>query len=220
MSKIGTADIKGIMLGSTEIVKAYLGTDIVYQNAAPAPEGYEWCEYIENTSSAYINTGVKAKATHKFEAVVNLSERIVTGIFGAAYTHKPNCALLVRASMNATRSYLYYGGGGSQCSSMIAQNAKVTIVLDKGALTFNGTARATRSWGNYRDSAYNVHIFKAADYNAYCKMKLYSFKIWDNDVLIKDYRPVKRISDDVYGLWDMVDESFITSANSSTFTGG
>ena len=35
MSKIGTADIKGIMLGNTEISKAYLGSDIVFQKEEP-----------------------------------------------------------------------------------------------------------------------------------------------------------------------------------------
>lgn len=38
MSKIGTADITGIMLGSTEISKVYLGEDVVYQKESPAGE--------------------------------------------------------------------------------------------------------------------------------------------------------------------------------------
>lgn len=38
MSKVGTTDIAGIMLGSTEIVKAYLGSDIVYQKSKPSYE--------------------------------------------------------------------------------------------------------------------------------------------------------------------------------------
>lgn len=38
MSKVGTTDIAGIMLGSTEIVKAYLGTDVVYQKSEPSYE--------------------------------------------------------------------------------------------------------------------------------------------------------------------------------------
>lgn len=56
MSKIGTADIKGIMLGSTEIVKAYLGSDVVFQNNVPLPYDAE-IEYLESTGTQWINTG-------------------------------------------------------------------------------------------------------------------------------------------------------------------
>ena len=55
MSKIGTADIKGIMLGSTEIVKAYLGSDVVFQNDVPLPYDAE-IEWVLSTGTQLILT--------------------------------------------------------------------------------------------------------------------------------------------------------------------
>lgn len=55
MSKIGTTDIKGIMLGSTEISKAYLGSDVVFQNDVPLPYDAE-IEWILSTGTQLILT--------------------------------------------------------------------------------------------------------------------------------------------------------------------
>lgn len=50
--------------------------------------------------------------------------------------------------------------------------------------------------------------------------KLYSFKYWRHDELVRDYIPVQRISDSVYGLYDKVNGTFKISAGSAQFTGG
>ena len=41
MSYISTTELGGMFLGSTEIQKAYLGTDLVYQKSVDAPEFYQ-----------------------------------------------------------------------------------------------------------------------------------------------------------------------------------
>ena len=50
MSKIGTADIKDIMLGNIEISKAYLGSDVVYQKSSPLPYDAQ-VEYIGSSGT-------------------------------------------------------------------------------------------------------------------------------------------------------------------------
>ena len=57
MSKLGTTNIKSIMLGSTEITKAYLGTNVVYEKSNPLPYDAE-VEWIQSTGSEYIDTGI------------------------------------------------------------------------------------------------------------------------------------------------------------------
>ena len=188
MSKIGTTDIKGIMLGSTEIVKAYLGSDVVYQNAVPAPEGYEWCEYIENTSSAYINTGCYADGTTKVEMVVeNVTNSAYKGIIGTSRSGTP----------------------------------KTTILIDGATLKRNGTTYT--SSGTWSGGALSNPICMFREYSGAtgcALMKLYSLKITIGGVLLRDYVPIKRLEDNKYGLWDKVNQNFVSSASSSAFTGG
>lgn len=53
------------------------------------------------------------------------------------------------------------------------------------------------------------------------KMKVYSFKMYDNNILVRDFVPVVRSRDDVAGLYDMVGHKFYANAGSGSFkTGG
>ena len=53
------------------------------------------------------------------------------------------------------------------------------------------------------------------------KMKVYSFKMYDNNILVRDFVPVVRSRDGVAGLYDMVGHKFYANAGSGSFkTGG
>lgn len=47
---------------------------------------------------------------------------------------------------------------------------------------------------------------------------MYSAKIWENDILVRDFVPMKRDYDNVYGLFDRVNNKFYRSASSIDFT--
>ena len=47
---------------------------------------------------------------------------------------------------------------------------------------------------------------------------MYSAKIWENNELVRDYIPVKRDYDGVYGMLDKVNNKFYRSASSIDFT--
>ena len=50
--------------------------------------------------------------------------------------------------------------------------------------------------------------------------KFYSCKIYDNDTLVRDFIPAKRISDSKCGLWDKVNLKFYTDENGGNFKAG
>ena len=50
--------------------------------------------------------------------------------------------------------------------------------------------------------------------------KIYACKIWDNEVLIRDLIPCYRISDNVIGLYDIVNDVFYTNSGTGTFSKG
>lgn len=49
------------------------------------------------------------------------------------------------------------------------------------------------------------------------QQKLYYFKIYEGDTIVKDYIPVYDSMTDKYGLYDMVDKEFLTSPNNYNF---
>lgn len=52
------------------------------------------------------------------------------------------------------------------------------------------------------------------------KMKVYSFKMYDNNILVRDFVPVVRSRDGVAGMYDMVGHKFYTNAGSGSFEAG
>ena len=50
--------------------------------------------------------------------------------------------------------------------------------------------------------------------------KIYYFKIYVNNVLVRNFVPAKRKSDNVLGLYDLVNNAFYTNAGTGTFTAG
>ena len=48
---------------------------------------------------------------------------------------------------------------------------------------------------------------------------IYSFKVYDNDVLIRDFIPVKTLENQI-GLWDLVEDKFYGNAGTGAFVAG
>ena len=51
-------------------------------------------------------------------------------------------------------------------------------------------------------------------------LKMYYFKIWNNDTLVRDYIPCYRTSDGVIGLYDLVENKFYTNSGTGNFSKG
>jgi hypothetical protein len=115
--------------------------------------------------------------------------------------------------------YLYYGGDGN--AVQVPEMEKAIIKLENGKRTIDGAetsfAQTTFSY------AYPIFIFAANSSGSasnFSKYKLKRFKIWDSETLVRDFVPVKRNSDDVVGLYDVVNDTFYTNAGSGTFIAG
>ena len=72
--------------------------------------------------------------------------------------------------------------------------------------TANPTLSANGGVGVGRFAPLNVYYFKIINTN--------------NNTIVRDFIPVKRINDNVYGLWDKVEGKFYISPNGTQFTGG
>ena len=68
----------------------------------------------------------------------------------------------------------------------------------------NGSVYTTEGWPVINDE--ELYLFGTSDYK--CWAKLYSVKIWDDDVLIFDGIPVKRNSDNEVGIFDKCNNEF------------
>lgn len=112
----------------------------------------------------------------------------------------------------------------------ISTNGRFEIDHNKNVLKINSTTNTatnstfvsahtlkiasnwTTAGSQYNDSNYNdLRRFKG---------KLYYFKIYDNGTLVRDYVPVKRISDGAIGLYDKVNKLFYGNDGTGSFGAG
>lgn len=225
MSKIGTADITGIMLGSTEIVKAYLGTDIVYQNAVPAPQELEYLELPDGNvyfNSTYIPNGKDnvIQCKFKFDGYRNES--------GTFYY----CWLMARASggdsypnyrIMSSRSVGYVTIQNGRRGNKATQNR---VSVSKGSIyefyiyknqyfTVNGTQH---TYTDYNPSGTNNGTLSIADVNMQFKGRFYYLKWWKEDTLVLDWIPA--IIDGEICIYDRLNEKKLTRIGTGLVTAG
>lgn len=179
------------------------------------PTSYERLEYIENTSTAYIDCGLQPKYTFDYEIKTN----IVTGncIFGCKY-------------VSDIKDYRFFWA----CSLMYLDIGKGRIHLK----TPFGTEIIHAKFGNYfienvinkekvtgvtfDENMYGARISNLLLFQGYAneKGKVWLLNINDNSKPIRKFIPVKRKSDGVIGMYDLVGRKFYTSPNGVAFTGG
>jgi hypothetical protein len=90
----------------------------------------------------------------------------------------------------------------------------------------NGTKTYDQTYTNssYMPPTQTQHIWLFCDINwswsaiQLASMKAYSFKIWDTDILVRDFVPCYRKADSVIWMYDLVNDVFYTNSWSWTFT--
>lgn len=120
-----------------------------------------------------------------------------------------------------------YESGGSIESIWIPDDIKTnrnTIILQNGRIDYGteGTDLTSKS----KDQTSSMILFGVTNhensvtpFGAY-NMKVYRLKLYENDVLVRDYVPCYRTSDNVIGLYDTVNKVFYQNNGTGSFNKG
>lgn len=188
------------------------------------PVGYTEVEYIRQNSNynAYINTGVilfdntsntytvTTKLTSEFHSNLGCAT-----IISAEVPVSPYNGMGYRYKCSSTVDELEFFGGNSNYSSSSVDNGDGTRTV-----TFQSTGNT--SWTSsaplsllcsFSDTSFTTP-FRYAD------TTIYSATIVKNGTTVRDFVPAKRDSDDKYGLYDLITDTFYTSPNGNNFIGG
>lgn len=186
------------------------------------PQGYTEVEYIQNTSTAYIDTGAYLN-TSNFEigyTIVNKQQ-----LFGYCHQGCGNCTWLgVEQS-----AIMFWGNNNNNANiSSYLTSGDNTIIFTPSGATINGTSISkTLTIGS--DDIRNISLLIFARYDfknnviehrTDSYMQLKSFYLKNNGTLVRDFVPCKRDSDDKYGMYDIVNDVFYVSPNNVDFIGG
>lgn len=182
------------------------------------PSGYTKLEYIQSSGEQYINTKFKP----------NGNTRVVTTIEGSLAT--TGAWFFGTRTANGVKSYsfLTYKGAyrsdyGSKTGALSAYNPIGKIVIDKNknSTSVNGIVIDTLNSQSFQCD-YNLYLFcnnNGGSAASFFGFSMYSCKIYDNNVLIRDYVPCKDNIGTI-GLYDAVNNQFYANSGTGTFIGG
>lgn len=182
-----------MFLGGTEIAKAYLGSNLVYQNKPYDAE----VEYLQSSGTQYIDTGIAASTTASYEVECNFETS----------ANQFMCASM-RSGSNYYRSYfgvyngnisLYYGRLSSNSWSPQAHDTAFhtykQIVDDSSATVEFDGAQHSFTRQNY-SLGVTYYLFgrnsNEAAFKSYCSSKVRFAKFYDSSgSLVLNLIPVR-----------------------------
>ena len=189
------------------------------------PIGYTEVEYIENTSTAYINTGFKPNQDTRIVAEMQTVTSTSYGRFlGAGSYNRTNAIQFDYETGSNGTLHVSWGtvAGWTTYSSCVGDYNKHTYDWNKNEFYRDNTLIGSVTYGNFQCTDYLAifgNILNGTGEN-FMYGKMYSFQMYDNGTLIRDLVPCKMDSDNKYGAYDIVNNVFYTSPNGVNFIGG
>lgn len=179
------------------------------------PSAYKKVNYIQSTGTQYINTGVVPTANVGFDIDLYSEDSGTKAFFGA------------------------YKEGGQEFTLTLWNNGTFILGSQTAAIDYTSGKRQQCSYKPFTFKSFNgtETVFNQPSFSMtqpialfavnmdgssyqYSSMRLYSFKIYDGETLIRNYIPCYRKSDNEVGLYDVVNGVFYTNQGSGSFIAG
>lgn len=211
-----------------------------YIYAPKLPSEYQEVEYIQSTATnpgsassswQYIDTWFTHTPNTKVEIDYQFSWlETQQRIFGTETTNSSYSTFVTYINWSTQRARATKDWTWNwQTTSVSADTSRHTFILDKSTYQIYTNWTQIYSWNNAytitKNWEFPLAIFatRNTDYVGYIEhasAKLYSCKIWDNSVLVRDFVPCYRKADGEIWLYDLVNDVFYTNDGSGTFIKG
>lgn len=195
------------------------GYAIGYAEGQAKPYSKE-LQYIESSGTQYINTGFKpnqdTRVVMDFEPIAAYSS--INAFFGVRDTSSATAAkqfVLWNSGASALRSDYF---GTNKALSITKLLSRKIVDKNKNITSVDGVS--VTNTANSGQCSNDMVIFAANSAGAvslYSKIRLYSFKIYDNGTLVKDFIPVLD-NNGIACLFERVNKQFYHNAGSGSFS--
>lgn len=211
----------------------YIGVDNIARKVKKMyigkKEELQVLDYIESTGTQYIRTGVNTSNSLRVETIFKTCQGIIhsggstysSGLLGARVS-STNSSFCYTSGIN----YEYIGNGTESISLEKNANTSDLATLKYSTTSYELTCGSYSKSGELSisiDTPLEIVLFsynQSGDITTNCgTYKIYSCKIYDGDVLVRDFIPVKD-ENGVYCLYDKVTGKKFYNKGSGTFIGG
>ena len=195
--------------------------------ASILPSVYTQLEYIESTGAEYIDTEFKpnqdTRVVMDAQLVRERTAEAANALFGVRTSISSKAYSI---HYNTSNGYLYHFYNNGYTGNLTIEDKTNRLVYETDKNTFKTTGGSWNNSTNARPYAsfqcdYNLYLFALNNAGAtsfFSCLRLYSCKIYDGAVLIRDYVPCKNQTGE-YGLYDLVNGEFYGNAGTGAFTG-
>ncbi len=216
-------DIKVVFVKDDQLLTFHTATtpdELECEIGTVLPSEYQQVEYIEGTGTQYINTGVNA--TNDIEIISEFASTDITqnrcyvfGVYG-------NSNQRIQFSYSDPAFIGWWDQYTNSISYFEVDTNKHIIKVSKGEFILDDKNINTMKDG-YFASYTPIYMF-ALNANEtisnVSKIKLYNTEIYKEGTLIRKYIPCYRKSDNVAGLYDLVNNIFYTNSGTGSFISG
>ncbi len=177
-------------------------------------------EYIQSTGTQYIDTGIKPDGNTRVVAkwTNGTNNGVIFGAYNGDWT--AGYGLYQNAASSSGTYWRHYFSNDNTNKVRVTP---AVLDMNKGTFIFNNeTIYTTATKSN--TTSYSMYIF-AGNWNGSrveqkTSLSLWYFQIYDNDTLVRDFVPAKRIADNTICLYDKVSNAFFTNQGTGVFTAG
>ena len=210
-----------------EYAKECAGRNVVISGKTTiqgVPSDYTILDYIECTGTQYIDTGFKANTTTtKFVGAFTPTKQVTGALLGSrndtsSGAHSCNAFVLAEGKFRVD-----WANGNNLAVTNYVVGTKYEMEITRGTLVVNGTTKsfsATSSvdqLGNFLIGTFNNVTEPYADgFIGY----IHECKLYSNDILVRNFVPVIRNSDNEVGMYDTVTNTFYTNSGVNSFIAG
>ncbi len=181
------------------------------------PSEYQEVEYIESTGTQYINVGYIPKIDDVYKLKFSFTR--ITGnqvVFGSrtsgTYLDSLNQVYLNKSMAVTLENHALFFSGTTQQDLFLTEVNKIyELELSANSGNFNNT------------SSQPLYLFcfnTLGSSSVYSFIKLYKFEITNNNTVIRNLTPCYRKTDNVAGMYDLVEQKFYENNGTGTFIKG
>lgn len=187
------------------------------------PREYEQLEYIQCDTQSYINTGYNSNKPYQIDCDMEVSEAKYNYWFGQRQQYVNNTNMLYNAFYYS--SVLEYDWKNVPITNRLRHTMTQTLSADKSKITISIDGKSQEISAGKNGQSGDLYIFACRYANDGFRhygapIKLYSFKVHEGSLVVRDFIPAMRKADGVIGLYDVATQSFYTNAGSGLFTAG
>ena len=185
------------------------------------PSGYKQLRFIQSDGNQYIDTLYK-NTSSKTKVEIDCEILLKAYALYGAYNYDQRKGTYISMANNGIACAI----GNLTLIGYIQFNLNtrttITQETNNGSYSFSafGETRTGASLTGVENTN-NICLFAFRNGNNQIadksQAKLYSCKMWDNDILVRDFIPAKRLSDNAIGLYDQANDVFYTNSGTGQF---